>query len=37
MNMDREQWWNDTDGGKVEVLTENYVQCPFVHHESYMA
>jgi hypothetical protein len=36
MKMDRKQWWNDTDWWKVGVLAENYVQCPFVHHESYM-
>jgi len=31
--MSMEYWWNDTDGGKTEVLG-NLSQCHFIQHKS---
>jgi hypothetical protein len=30
-----EHWWNDTDGGKTEVLEEKPSPVPLVHHRCY--
>jgi len=31
--MNTEQWWNDTDRGKLKYFEKNLFQCHFIHHK----
>jgi hypothetical protein len=33
--MGMEEWWNDTDRGKVRYWEKNLSHCHFVHHKSH--
>jgi len=34
--MSMEDWWNDTDRGKLKHSEENLCQCHFIHHKFHM-
>jgi hypothetical protein len=34
--MNMENWWNDTDRGKLKCLEEHLSQCHFLYHKSQM-